>query len=93
MRFWAYNAGAALVCAGLLFGATAASAEEMANVANCVKRADEVRDALASNQQSQDYQAAEKERGYGRDFCTNGFYKQGVAHYDQALRLLGTQPS
>jgi hypothetical protein len=94
MRFTIAKTGAALVCAGLLFGATQAGAEEPgANQSGCVKLADEVRDALSSNQQSQSYQAALKEKGYGRDFCTNGFYKQGVAHYAEALKILGTQPS
>ncbi|HEY1615069.1 MAG TPA: hypothetical protein VGF97_15390 [Rhizomicrobium sp.] len=82
-----------LVCAGLLVCATQAGAEDLASMSGCVKRADQVTAALAGDQHAATYGAALKEKGYGRDFCLNGMYRQGVAHYDEALRLLDTQKS
>ena len=81
----------ALVCAGLLVCATQAGAEELASMSGCVKRADQVKEALAADQHAATYDAAVKEKGYGRDFCLNGLFRQGVAHYDEALRLLESQ--
>jgi hypothetical protein len=80
---FAFSLGAAL--------AVPAGAKETGNLSNCVKLADEVNQALANNSQSPSYGAASKEKSYGRDFCANGLYEQGVTHYAQALKLLGSE--
>jgi hypothetical protein len=81
---FAFSLGAAAL-------AVPASAEETGNLSNCVKLADQVNQALANNSQSPSHDAAAKEKTYGRDFCANGLYKQGVMHYAQALKLLGSE--
>ena len=80
-------AAAAAVCIGL--GMSAASAQEVASVTSCNTLASQVRDALGGNAQSSNFDAARKERTYGQEYCTNGFYAQGVMHYTRALQLLG----
>lgn len=70
-----------------------ANAEETGNLSTCVKLASEVNQALASNMQSPDYQAAAKEKSFGRDYCASGLYPQGTTHYAQALKLLGADKS
>jgi len=81
----------------LLTGAAAltfpAGAEETGNLSSCVKLAGEVNHALANNSQSASYEAAAKEKSYGRDYCSTGLYGQGVTHYAQALKLLGAEKS
>ena len=81
----------------LSFGAAAlsvsANAEETGNLSTCVKLAGEVNQALASNTQSPDYQAAAKEKSFGRDYCASGLYPQGTTHYAEALKLLGAERS
>lgn len=81
---------AALIGAGSLFASIPAGANETEGPLNCTKLADQVRQALASSTQSPSYEQAVKEKGYGRDFCNNGFYARGESHYAEALRLLGT---
>lgn len=71
----------------LAMGTSAASAQESGS--NCVSLASQVKTALASNQQSANYDAAVKESHFGRDFCANAQPKMGTAHYAQALKLLG----
>lgn len=79
----------------ILNGATAlslpAGAEESGNLSTCVKLASEVNQALANNSRSASYDAAAKEKTYGRDYCATGLYAQGTTHYAQALKLLGAQ--
>jgi hypothetical protein len=70
-------------------GLGSAGATETANVTTCLQMASQVKTALEGNMQSANYDAAKKEQGYGRDFCTNSFYARGISHYDQALKLLG----
>lgn len=70
-----------------------ASAEETGNLSTCVKLASQVNQALASNAQSPSYEAAKKEKGYGRDYCATGLYAQGTTHYAEALKLLGAEKS
>jgi hypothetical protein len=81
----------------LLTGAAAmsfpAGAEETGNLSGCVKLAGEVNQALATNTQSASYEAAAKEKSYGRDYCSTGLYAQGVTHYAEALKLLGSEKS
>jgi hypothetical protein len=73
--------------------AVPAGAEQSGNLTACVKLAGEVNQALASNTRSTGYEAAKKEKGYGRDYCATGLYAQGVTHYAQALKLLGAEKS
>ena len=70
-----------------------ANAEESGNLATCVKLGSEVNQALAGNAQSPSYDAAAKEKSYGRDYCASGLYPQGVTHYAEALKLLGAEKS
>jgi hypothetical protein len=87
----------AATAAVLLTGAAAmffpAGAEETGNLSSCVKLAGEVNQALANNSQSANYEAAAKEKTYGRDYCATGLYGQGVTHYAQALKMLGSEKS
>jgi hypothetical protein len=53
----------------------------------------EVKTALTSNAQSPNYEDAVKQQRYGVEFCNNGFYQNGVSHYEQALKLLGVEKS
>ncbi len=81
-----------LLCAAVMaLGVSAASAapEQMANLNGCAKLSDQVQSALASNQQSANYDEAKKQGKFGNEYCTNAFYGQGVAHYERALQLLG----
>jgi hypothetical protein len=81
---------AATIC--MTLAASSAFAEE-SGLSGCVNMEQQVKTALASNQQSPNYDAANKEQNYGRQYCTNTFYAQGIDHYDRALALLGTSPS
>ncbi len=56
---------------------------------DCAQTGKKVNDALDSNQQSPKYQDALKEAHNGRDFCLAGFYKLGLDHYANALKILG----
>jgi hypothetical protein len=79
-------------CAMAAMGATAANA--MTPTAdNCNTMATQVKTALDANQTSSNFDAAKKEKNYGRDFCTNAMYKVGMDHYAQALKLLGVSAS
>lgn len=82
----------ALSLAGAVFSIPA-SAEQSGNLTTCVKLAGQVSQALASNAQSPNYDAAKKEKGYGRDYCASGLYAQGTTHYAEALKLLGAESS
>jgi hypothetical protein len=93
MRLATVTICAAAVFGSIAFAAAPAVAEETGSLSGCVKLADEVKQALASNMQSASYEAAMKEKGYGRDFCANGLYAHGEAHYSDALRLLGAEKS
>ncbi|HEY5338157.1 MAG TPA: hypothetical protein VIJ85_08145 [Rhizomicrobium sp.] len=76
------------LCATVAMGASAANAAE-ASADTCMSMQSQVKAAVASNQQSPNLAAAMKESGYGRDFCNNAMYKNGISHYAQALKLLG----
>jgi len=80
-------AAAAAVCLGL--GISVASAQEVASISSCLSLADKVKTALGDSAQSSNFDAAKKERTFGQEYCTNGFYAQGVSHYSRALQLLG----
>lgn len=81
------------VVAGMGFGALNASAEQSASISGCINMADQVKSALAGNPQSPNYQEAVKQQLYGRQFCASGLYRNGLNHYEQALRLLGADKS
>lgn len=89
MHFVKISACAAAMAFGLGLAAASAADTQVANVGSCLKLSSQVRSALDSNQQAANYDAAKKEGGFGRDYCTNGFYAQGIAHYERALQLLG----
>ncbi len=76
------------LCAITAMGVTAANAAE-ASATTCMSMSEQVKTALSNNMQSPNYDAAVKEKGYGRDFCNNAMYKVGMDHYAQALKLLG----
>lgn len=93
MRSSKYAIGVAAISGALLLAAVPAGAQQTANLTSCVDMASQVKTALASNSNAANYEQAAKQQGYGRDYCTNGFYKNGVAHYAEALRLLGVGKS
>jgi len=90
MRYAILAAG---VVAAVGFGPLNASATQSASLSGCIDMADQVKSALASNPQSPNFTEAHKQQGYGREFCANGLYQNGVDHYAQALKLLGAQKS
>lgn len=88
MRF-ALVLGCAATAASLA-GVSAASARSPeATMTSCMKLSEQVQAAIESNQQSANLDNAKKEVRIGRDFCTNGFYSTGIAHYQEALKALG----
>ena len=93
MRLLSIAAAAVALSLGAAAMAAPAAAEESGNLSSCVKLAGEVNQALANNAQSSSYEAAKKEKSYGRDYCATGLYAQGVTHYAQALKLLGAEKS
>lgn len=76
------------MCATVALAASAANATA-ASADSCTDMARQVKAALADNAQSANYDAAVKEKSFGRDFCYNSFYQVGIDHYAQALKLLG----
>ncbi|HTT83504.1 MAG TPA: hypothetical protein VMF67_08480 [Rhizomicrobium sp.] len=93
MRFLTLTVSAAALCGGVALGSLPAAADETGTLSDCTRLADQVNQALDANPQSANHEAAVKEKLYGRGFCTNGFYGLGAAHYEQALKLLGTNKS
>jgi hypothetical protein len=89
MRLLSIVASTVALSLGAAAFSVPAGAEQTGNLSGCVKLAGEVNQALANNSQSPSYDAAAKEKSYGRDYCASGLYGQGVAHYAQALKLLG----
>jgi hypothetical protein len=92
MRNLKLATGIAILCSTLVAGAASADSQT-ASLTGCLDMAHQVKDALAANAQSPNYQEAVKEQGYGRDFCTNTFYQSGINHYNHALELLGASKS
>jgi hypothetical protein len=86
-------AASVTVLSGIVALTPTAGFAQAANLSECVQMQTQVKTALGTNAQSPYYQDAVKQQGYGRDFCTNGFYQNGVAHYEQALKLLGNNKS
>lgn len=89
MRTLKWTAGAVAICVGATVFAVSTTAASAANVNDCVRSGKEVRTALASNQDSPKSQDARKQQRYGLQYCNQGLYRQGLAHYAEALRLLG----
>jgi hypothetical protein len=90
MRILSLAAGVAVLCTTI--SASSAFADS-GSLSGCLDKEHQVKAALAANQQSPNYAAADKEQNYGLQFCTNNFYQQGIDHYNRALALLGTTPS
>ena len=90
MRYASIAAGAALSFS-LFAVPVAVSAAEEATASACESMDSQVRTALSSSQQSNSLQEAVKERNSGRQYCTHGFYKVGMDHYAEALKLLGAK--
>jgi len=83
MNFVKCSAAAILAVA---LGAASAAASPQGD---CARTGKKVNDALNAGQQSPQYQDALKEAHNGRDFCLAGFYKLGLDHYANALKILG----
>ncbi len=56
---------------------------------DCAQAGRKVSQALDANQQAPQYPDALKEAHNGRDFCLAGYYKIGLDHYANALKMLG----
>ena len=89
MRYVQFAAGLAILSGALSFAASSAGAAETADVSGCNGMQEQVQTALQSNAQSPNYDDAVKQQKVGAEFCSHGFYRNGVAHYAQALKLLG----
>jgi hypothetical protein len=90
MRYASIAAAAALSFSLFAMPAVVSAAEE-ASAATCQSMDAQVRSALSGSQQSSNQQEAVKERDTGRQYCTHGFYKVGMDHYAEALKLLGAK--
>ena len=84
----------AMLIAGtaMVFGA-GAYASETPSVSGCLKISKQVKDVLETHQQGSTYDAAKAEQKSGNEFCTNGLYKSGIAHYEAALKIVGASAS
>lgn len=78
-----------LLATGLGTFAVTASAQEPATSLNCLKMSHQVKEALARDAQSPAVQAATQEQKIGTEFCTKGAYKNGIQHFEAALKLIG----
>jgi len=79
-------------CAMATTGAMAADANN-ATESDCAAMQVKVHSALDANQSSSNLADAKKENSLGHQFCGNSLPKVGVAHYAQALKLLGVSAS
>lgn len=79
----------AIVLAGGIAAADTAAASEPATSLNCLKMSKKVKDALYNHPGGSAHDAAEKELKKGTDYCTKGFYKGGIAHFEAALKIIG----
>ena len=68
--------------------AMSANAAGTANLSACLHAAKDVRAAIAQNQDSPKRNDAERQQRYGLQYCNSGFYKRGMAHYAEALKML-----
>jgi hypothetical protein len=86
MRFVKISTCVVAMCLGT---AAAAYAEDPTDVGRCLAAEHRVDAALDSHAQSASFSDAKRESRFGREYCTNGFYAQGISHYARALQLLG----
>ena len=91
MSYINWAASVAALSGTLVLASAPVNAQQTASLTGCLNMASQVREALANNASAPSYGQAVKEQGYGRDYCTNGFYQNGVAHYSEALKLLGAE--
>ena len=83
-------AAAILVAGGVAaYGASTAAASEPATSLNCMKMSKQVKDALLTHQQDAAHDSAVQEQKTATDYCTKGFYKAGMSHYEAALKIIG----
>lgn len=82
-------AAAILVAGGVAAYGTSATASEPATSLNCLKMSKQVKDALYTHQQGAAYDSAVQEQKTATDYCTKGFYKAGMSHYEAALKIIG----
>lgn len=80
---------ASILSLSLIGGASVAVAQEV-SASTCRDKEVQVRSALASSQAG-DREAAQKEQNTGRNFCNHGYYKVGMDHFEQALKLLNAK--
>lgn len=78
----------AVAVVSLAFGAASAFAQE-ATGSDCNEQSRKVTVVLSANEQSAQYQDARHEAETGRDYCRRGFYKVGLDHFANAMKLLG----
>ena len=81
--------GASILSLSLFGSASLAVAQEV-SASSCRDMEVQVRSALVSNP-SGDRDAAEREQNAGRNLCNHGYYKVGMDHFAQALKLLGSK--
>ena len=77
-------ASVAAICATLIFAPIA----NAASVSDCLHMAKQAQSALENAQPGAKTDDARNEVRFGRDYCANSMYAQGVAHYAKALELL-----
>ncbi len=90
MKYVKHAAFIAALCVATAPMAAYAYAAEPENVTGCLHTAKQVAAAIEAAQQP-NAEAARHEQGLGRDFCTNGFFHLGLAHYAKALELAGAK--
>ena len=90
MQFARRAAAAAVVCLGLGVVGSSAVMAEPASLMGCLSMAKKASAALDAGQQSPGYAEARSEASVARDYCTRQMYREGVAHYERVLKLLGT---
>ena len=83
------GAAAAAFCFALSLGV--ASAAEP-NATACRDLQSQVRSALEASQAGNRDEAV-KEQSSGQTYCSHGYYRIGLAHLGQALKLLGADKS
>ena len=91
MEFARRAAAAAVLCLGLGIVGSSAAMAEPATMMGCLSIAKRANTALDAGQQSPSYAEARTEASVARDYCTRQLYRDGVAHYERVLKLLGAE--
>lgn len=86
---WAAGAAAACVSVGLI--AISATAANAASLSGCASSERDVRAAIAQTQDATKVSDAQRQARYGLEFCNHGLYRQGMAHYTEALKILSAE--